>query len=81
MSWTLLAKLRRSLGIYTTVNKREGWDIRDSLSALFALVYIRVEIDVRYVTIEDRAAGIDHAIRELRANPHSMSVYGRIHER
>lgn len=81
MLWTPLAELGRNLGIYTTVNQGEGWDDRDSLSTLVTLVYIRVKINVRYVTIQDRTTGINHAIRELRANSHSMSVCGRIHER
>lgn len=81
MLWIPLAELRHNLGIYTTVNKGEGWGVKDSLSTLVTLVYIRIKIDVRYVTIQDRATGINHAIRELRANPHSMSVCGRNHER
>lgn len=79
MSWTRLAELKRNLAICTTVNQGKGWDAGYTLSTLVTLVYIRVEIDVRYVTIEDRTTRVNHAIRKLGANSHSVSVC--VHER
>ena len=48
------------------------------LATVFTLVYIRVQVYIRDVPVDDRTASLNHAVRELRANSHGVSVYARL---
>lgn len=52
---------------------RTEMSIESSLSAVFALVDVRVKIYVGYISIEDRTSCLNHSVGKLWAHSHSMT--------